>query len=414
MNSNDQVNFEGLKIKHFQIALVDSRINVVLQSLSNHLKLILMKDFLAKNLLICCLIVLMACNDDRERTSYASVTAQEKTVFEKLALISPEANNIWSDYHSLTQQPAYLIFTDLSGKGIKGYVLNAPKSFTNNMLPVDPEEAFGLSLFQSNDFLTAAETSIGEGGIYTIDLDLNGTTFFAMKDFYIENFYNNYKDQDNNFTPLVMTHEMFHMYQFDNWDLPDDWVQDFYGYPTDKEQIALHLLLFELMKRSYFIDNELDKIEYLKYYVSLRTEMITKDTSTAKLVKSMGTNQELIEGTARYVEHFAALHSIYPSINQDPTHGWEGYLNDVADNTSLRVALAVRIWYHVGAAATNLLKEAGVDIENAYKTGKTPFEVASDYLKLSNEDLTEYLQSAKDKVDYPAYLADAESLSKLP
>ncbi len=376
-----------------------------------HHMFIRFKQFLALLSVAIAFSILPSCNQSPDAV-YADTEEFDRVVFGKISEMAEQSTQVWDSYDYLKSYPVYLIFTDDSGNSARGYLIN-PREIPDGSVKVDPAHSRTLQVYRNDTYFSAAEATL-DGGLFAFEFDLEGENHFLMRYQFFENFYNNFKNVDNNFIPLVMAHEMFHMYQIDNWQEAAGWTQDLANYPMDEDMIALHLLLFDLMEASYSANSAEEQLQYLKYYVSIRTEMARLDQTEDRLVTSMGTYQELIEGTARYVEHFTAAPTIYPSIGDDPTHGWGNFLDNVSNRSTLRTALVFRIWYHVGAGVTRLLVTNGVDVEQSFSQAKTPFTTASEYLDLNGEELTTYLAEAKTAVDWPAYQQRAKMLAELP
>lgn len=357
-------------------------------------------------------LILSSCRPDDDSVQYAETPPFDRTVFSKIGELSGKTSQIWDGYDYLSSHSAYLIFTEDDGTFGRGYFIN-PAVIPQGSVKVDPAESDGLEIYRNDGYFEEAAAEL-EGGIFSFDFEVDGVSHFLLQDNFFDSFYNDYKNQDNNYIPLVMAHEMFHIYQFANWAVPDEWIQDIENYPLDEEMIALHLLLFDLMKEAYHAETSEEQLAYLRYYISIRAEMARLDPTETQLITTMGTYQELMEGTARYVEHFSALNSIFPEINNDPTHGWGGFLEAVDTSSALRVALAFRIWYHVGAAVTHLLASQNVEVESKYRNGQTPYQTASEFLTLSDEQLQYYLEEARTKVNWNIYQQRAADYASLP
>lgn len=374
-------------------------------------KSIIVKIIRAKNslslLVYISFFLFVRCSDDKE--NIVITDPFEIKTFEKLNVMADAAPELWTGFDYLKTYPIYLIISNANQQ--KGYLLNPANIPTGS---IAPESSFGLNLYRNDAFLETANAILAEFDTF-IDFyfEIEGNDYFLIKYTESDNFYFKYKNQDDNYIPLVITHELFHIFQIDQWMLVPGKIQDFNNYPITPVLIALQLLMFDLMEEVYQLENNVDLETYLKFYVSIRAEEIKLDTSSNQLVTNMALAQEWREGTARYIEHFSAFNSIFPAINTDPTHGWGAQLDMVSDETSVRQVLAFRIWYHTGAAVTHILQKLGLNIETGFAQGLTPYVIAKDFLALTDNELNEYLEMAKTKVTWADYVKRAEEIFSL-
>lgn len=356
-------------------------------------------------------IFLAGCGSDDSQEIVRFNSELEKEVITKLDHISDEAENIWPGYGLPHILPIYIVFNDpIIGQQV-GYILNPPANIPDGSLLVDG--TFNNLPVYRNDILVDKMKELGiDNRLFSFDLLVEGVTYFyANHGFQPKNAYLDFKDFDNNNVALFTVHEMFHLLQleYEKWDI-SEWKQDFFGYPLTEEIIALNLLLSDISTNAYMDKNG----DFLEVYVAIRQRQMEIDPSSQSLVQSFTLITEMIEGSARYVEHFAALNSVYPTINIDPTHSFKAQLDTVAHDALLaRQILVQRIPYHVGAIVIKRLADEGVEVHTAFKTGITPYILSRNLTAKASEDYTAILEQLKTKVDWLAYENRASELFDL-
>lgn len=355
-------------------------------------------------------LILFACSDnDQEQTIL--LNSLEATLLEKLATISQSAESYFDGYDYMTTHPIYVIVkTDLNDAW-HGYFINPSKAHTGSVKLTDAQ-SYGMSIHRNDAFVEAALTELG-GGLFRFYATIDQEEYFLAQ--YEQGSwthpYLQYKDRDSNLLPGLIVHEVLHIYQLNNWNYQLE--QNLPEYPLTQETLELHLLLHDLMKDAYFIpESQYD--EYLRYYVAIWSELIRIDPSDRRYTETMGIVQELTEGSARYIEHFALAESFFPGINDDPTHGWAAFVENPSSKLELRQALIWRGFYHQGAIATRMLKKAGLPIETEFARGQTPYHVAKSHLALSENELKSTLATAKSLVNWGDYVDHATRLLALP
>jgi len=337
----------------------------------------------------------------------------EIKVIRKLLLLQEASSKLWPGYVTPKTKPIFLVFLDETGEETVGYLLNINDSPPVGSTKVNTERLNGEVIYRNDDLVKKAKDDFG-GTIppFAFNFNVDQTGFFLAKNnISITNPYFGFKSFDDNNVALLIVHELFHEFQLfdENWDLSEI-HQDYYGYPQTKEMIALSLLLFDLGKEAY---NSGDPDNFLQNYVSVRKKQIELDPSEDQLVRFQGIAGEALEGAARYVEHFGALNTIYPTINSDPTHSFKAQLDTVSTEPLARQILVQRLPYHVGAIVIKILMDKGVDVPAALKMGKTPFELAEMELGKSDEAYGQILEQLKLSVDWNSYENRAMELSQV-
>jgi hypothetical protein len=337
----------------------------------------------------------------------------EVKVIGKFFTLAEEASKLWPGYITPKTKPILAIFSDESGDETIGYILNIKDEPPEGSVQVNTENLGGELIYRNDDLVTKARIDFG-GDIppFAFSFMVGQTEYFLVNNkISIDNPYLNYKSVDDNNLALLLVHELFHQYQLfeDNWDLSNNY-QDYYKYPQTKEIIALSLLLFDLGKDAY---SNGDHNTFLQNYVSIRKEQIELDPSEDHLITSQGTTTESLEGAARYVEHFGALNTIYPTINNDPTHSFKAQLDTVSTEPLARQILVQRLPYHVGALVIKILMDKGIDVPSALRVGQTPYELAKMELGKTDEEYNQILDQLKLSVDWTSYQNRAIELSNI-
>lgn len=332
----------------------------------------------------------------------------DEEIFQKVQQMSAKAEEVWPGYDYIRTKPAYLILKDDDGGNPRGYLLNPVLPFPAGSKKVSDGQSFGLMLYRNDDFIADAELILGEFGIYDFDnLTINGEKYFLMRQRKKSDytFYEKFKNVDGNWFSLILIHEVFHTYQINEWQFPTGGVQDFNNYPLTTDVLTYELALFDLMKTAPQIKGATAAKEALAKYLVLLEQLIAIDPSPNELILNTSNFEQWLEGSARYTEHFSALQSIYPTINGDPTHAWGTYLDEVTTGELIRSIFVKRIWYHVGAGAIHLLKEAGVPVQQKMMLGVTLQSMASELLNLSDQQKQDILSNLTVTFEWRNYYA---------
>lgn len=345
-----------------------------------------------------------------------TIPTTDEAIFRKVQQMSDKAEEVWPGYNYINTKPAYLILKDDDGGNPRGYLLNPVLPLPAGSRKVADDQSFGLMLYRKDDFIADAEVILGEFGIYDFDnLTINGEKYFLMRQRKKSDytFYEKFKDVDGNWFPLILIHEVFHTYQINEWQFPTGGIQDFNNYPLTTDVLTYELALFDLMKTAPQIKGATAAKEALGKYLVLLEQLISIDPSPNELILNTSNFEQWLEGSARYTEDFSALQSIYPTINGDPTHAWGTYLDELTSGELIRSIFVKRIWYHVGAGAIHLLKEAGVPVQQKMMQGITPQSLASALLNLSDQQKQDILLNLTSAFGWNAYTSRATYLHSL-
>lgn len=355
------------------------------------------------------LLLVQACSPESlDGTTFTN--QREPKSINKIYAIADEAEILWPGYTLLKTQPVILLFTDAGTT--RAYLLNANSGLPAGSIHVNSSAVSGKHVYRCDPIIKEIETANGSIVPLLGQVLFDGHTYNFFSDAYrYDNPYLRYANQDDNFLPLLAVHELFHDYQVnvDNWNL-SALKQDYPGFPQTKAVIELSLLLFDTMIDAYDGD-EPDK--YLEKYVSIRSAQLGVDPSAEHLIQYQALVVEAVEGSARYIEQFGALNSIYPTINEDPTHTMKAQLDTVSTAALARQILVQRVPYHVGAIVIKLLIDKGVNVQAALKNGETPYSLARATLGKSDIYYEQVLVDLRLSVNWPAYQARAMVLEDI-
>jgi hypothetical protein len=337
----------------------------------------------------------------------------DAVVLEKLGKAYPQFPALWPGYNpgGMSQ---YLIFPDDSGTPVRGYLM-APgvEDFPQGTESLEVYQTYGLPLRRNHQLFSQTETlkDVG-GGLLFPGHQVGPVFYFAFRHSVTPGplEYLNFKIKNNNWVPLFSTHELFHAYQAaQGWNKAGQKF-NVNGYPLTEEMIALHLYLWDLGRDAYGLTTMEERALFLKRYAALRYTLKQLDPSADQLVTAMGDYQELLEGSARYVEHFGAIASYAPELTADPTHGWDNILTSNPTKSEIRNAFSHRIGYHVGAIVTRFLFAANVDVAAKYPQGKTPYLLTRELLIFFDDDLEAEMNAIYSSPDFTLYATRAAEL----
>ncbi len=372
--------------------------------------------------LVLSLCLLSSCSSEEpvevEKEEDLVVLSQgEEAFISNLLLVQDEMSNIWKGFDCLEEFPIFILTDADSGVFINppASVLAGSKRISSSLPGLND-----LALYRNKDVLESVKEHFTNSPIFFGFLEQPDYTLYAyhLADL-DDNFYNNYKNRNGHFHVSIFFHELFHAFQLiKNGDrfFGDFGRQDFAGYPLTDETMPLLLLLFDVMIDAYHSDGNDERTLILSYYVAIQAELERMDTSANNLIRTHGFYLEKLEGSARYVEVFGTLNSIENNTIEDPTHGFKEFANNLVSSAQVRQVYARRIFYHTGAGAIHLLKALGyAGLEDAMLIPtNTPYDIASSFLGLPGEELSNVLEQAKARYDWGKLLERSDVLLGLP
>jgi len=357
-------------------------------------------------------MLLSGCNDREPAPQRAFNNETEIRKINHLFAIGNEASVLWPGYDLPLTHPLLLVFSDESGNENIGYLLNVTQPPAGS-IEMDRSQVNDLVVYRNDGLVEMLKEKFGtQLPPFAFDVELEGLKYFMVKQLKTApSPYIAYKNQSDNDFGLLVTHELFHLFQINTpWNL-SAFKQDYMAYPQTQEMIALSLLLSDQMRLAY---GSTDTDLFLQRYVSIRQRQLQIDPSPQQLVRFQALYTESVEGSARYVEHFGALATTFPTIGNDPTHTFQAQLDTVAVSVNLaRHILVQRIPYHVGAIVIHLLRTKNVDMATALRNGETPYSQARTYLNRTDDHYSQVLTALQQSVDWQKYMSRAAELEAL-
>lgn len=376
------------------------------------------RNFFLLSLLIS-LLYLFACTPDEEMMNEnfgEALSAEEMGFMTKLLQIEAEVENIWTGFNCLRDYPIYI----LTGTD-QGIYINPPTShLTQSEKIAKGIEGFAtLNLYRNDEVLALVKQELA-GDRFFAFTQYEGFPLYAYELSQPRtDFYSSYKNRNGHFHASIFYHELFHVYQLIKNNalfLGNNNQQNVTEYPLTEETLPLLILLFDLMMDAYHQDDPAQQLRYLQYYVSILHGLEQIDPTADKLIRRHGFYQEKIEGSARYIEVFATLEALNNNTVDDPSHGFKTFAENATMFSEVRIVYAFRIFYHTGAGALHLLKT--LDHPNLEESmlipTNTPYDIAADFVEMSDSERAQALEEAKMAYDWEAILTRAEFLLELP
>ncbi len=345
-------------------------------------------------------LLLLACSSDDDPQLFFEPSEFDSNVLNKLAESTPLVATYFEGYDFPLTRPYFILMDHTASGETTGYIVNPAFEIPASQRVNTSGE---IEIYRYDEIVAQAKEDM-QGGLFAFSYVINGVSHFLANYTVKDGFYWEYKDKDFNAVPGLVIHEMMHMYQFESWTFPGTNTQG--EYPLSEEIVTWHLLLYDLMSAAYKVEAE-DYDKFLGYYVAIWDRLLSLDNTDEQVMLNQGHGIEFIEGPARYVEHFILKDTFYPSINDDPTHGWRNALATATDAPTLQQGLLRRGFYHQGAIAIHMLKTRGVNVEDQLISGTTPFETARQYLNMSSTDLETALADAQAQVNWDQYQEEA-------
>ena len=348
---------------------------------------------------------MFSCNDEESKNFAAP--DEDVVLFDKIQRMGAEAEKTWPGYDYYRTLPSYIILSDEFEGNKRGYLLNPPEPIPAGSKKLNIEQSKGLNIYRNDKFLAQANTFLNGPVFNFYDFKIDDNVYFLIKDKKGVSttlpFYDQFMDVDDNWLTLTYIHEMFHVYQFATWTFPEDTEQNFTDYPVTGEIATVELALFDLMENvsvTSATSSEERKAQLAKFVV-LMEELFRVDPSNG-IVEKMVPMELFLEGSARYMEHYSSLNTIYPTVDSDVTHGWTDYIENINPSV-VRHFLSIRVWYHVGSGVLYQLKQEGVDFEPMIEDGETAYSITRDYLNLTEAEKANILSVLKSSDEWKVF-----------
>jgi len=371
--------------------------------------------------LICIAVLVTSCTKDDDSVVRTPKDTQETPESESLVAKAIDTRlfkqinavdevlitgEIWPTY-TLKNVPMYLIHKNEDGHPDRAYIVN-PKSAVMGAIAVPEIENGGIDVVQYNaqaqavfDIINTPDEFGNSNGLYQFDYKIGNEDGYYVQIYSDEEVlagenpstlpggFFNFKDYVFPSIDFII-HEPYHVYQ-ENW--------TFMGAPADvlisKEVLELRVLLHQIFKD--YPNNTDDKklVENkLKQFVAIRS------TENKILGSDSASFGEKYEGTPRYVEKLA-LRAAFPNRANEPF-----IIGSILDDDygikdqDLLAMVIVNLEYEIGASTYYSMKVLNIEAQAAIESGKTQFDIAKDYFKMTDSEIEKQLQNAKNTVDF--------------
>ncbi len=305
-------------------------------------------------------------------------------------------NNIWRGYN-YQSYPQYLVHVTKAGPD-RAFLIN-PQPVPYGALKLGKNEDQGLSTVYRYDLKSqeAYHYLFGPEGneVFTFNFRIQ------EQDYYLQAYTDDLSAgmNDPSMTVSYSTHELFHRFQ-DQWEWVPDATQDFDNFPITSELLELQILCQEVLKE--LPDSKLDEQqmrELLLQYLAIRTQELALDPSPGKLIKHHELSQEQMEGSAKFIE-VMSNQGFFSTANYEAKFGYSLLEFWVESKADVRSLVGQSVYYGTGGSAIYLLYRLGYPIEKMQE-GKTPYELAMNFLKPTSTELSLALQKAYSSPQMP-------------
>ncbi|KAA1247531.1 hypothetical protein [Aquimarina sp. RZ0] len=331
----------------------------------------------------------------------------------KKAGILFDADEIWTGFN-LTETPMYLVHKNKEGKVDRGIIIN-PQSAISNALEIDEENNNGLEVYRYDDEILRAFqliTSDTGNGLYDFNFKIDNQNYYLQI----------YSDDEviageelaiypgGFFDPDTITigaidfilHENFHTYQ-DSWNPKRTSIKNIEQHQKSsisKEILELRTLTHQIFKD--FPNGAISRTvleEKLKQYVAIRSKESELDSS----IKYAYDLSETDEGSARYIERMA-VRALFPKRSNESFIPGSVLDNDygITNQEILTLVFDSVLLYEIGASVCLAISTIDREALDDINTDKTLFEVAKNLFNMSETELAQQLQNAKNSVDWNA------------
>jgi len=345
--------------------------------------------------------------DEREQRLFTQISKMFQT-------FRDNATMIWNNgSYRFDEMPMMFVYRDADGKHPYAYLINHPdpEALDATLVNLDPSLTLPtIYRIENHNVLNDIDSRMP----FDFARDVAGTSTFVMV--YLDAEVDSFQSADYWDFSLFTVHEAFHQYQlFDaRWKDDPDSTQNTTNYPLTQENVSLVLLEDRILAAALMSDDVDFKRDALRQFLAVRQTRIEQND----LIQRIENNQEVAEGTARYIEYrFESLAGISSGLLSSPVDGiyrteslFEG--NEELTDESLREELGFGRAYASGAALGILLDNVGVDWHSRVESGETLIDILRDTFELSENDIKDLLTQAKSTYDFDAITVMVEE--KLP
>jgi len=315
---------------------------------------------------------------------------------------------IWEGF-KLNEYPLYLIHKNKVGKIDRGIIVN-PQSTILGAKDLDQEFSAGLNAYRYDGELFRAwgvlsNTDFGNG-LYDSDFEIDGERYYVQV----------YNDEEVKageklaiypggfFDRSIVTvgaidfiiNENFRVYQkgWDSQKVPIDPDTDELRMIASKV-LELKTVLHQVFKNfpnTNLTHEELE--EKLKQYVAIQSQLDAVNFDPFA---------ETAEGSARYIERMA-IRNLFPERANEPFIQGTVLENDygITNQKTLNMVFDIALTYEIGASVCYILSQVDSEALKRIENGSNLFKIVSLKYKLTDQQLLQYVQDAKNSVDWNA------------
>ncbi len=188
-------------------------------------------------------------------------------------------------------------------------------------------------------------------------------------------------------------HEMFHRYQFANFN--ESLFQDFENYPYTKENLELAALEGRALTEALRAETDAARDEAAARFAAIRMAR----RAAAPEVGRLDDPQEISEGTARYVEHRVAAEDFGAAYHRGNVDSGE-IPTDVSAQFGVKETFGFGRFYATGAAILDLLHRMEVpNYTDRVEANEAPATILADVLGVTEADVADLVAEAKTNYD---------------
>ncbi len=347
---------------------------------------------------------------DPLEVAWNGLDVREQRLFTQLSRVF----GVFADYHPqiwregryrLDQTPLLFVYRDAQNQHPFAFLINHPdpQALNTTLLPLD--ERLGLPpVYQLTDdpLLESLDTRL----FFDFGYDVAGHSTFVM--FYRDASIDAFQSADYWDFSYFLAHEVFHRYQLitAKWQIPPDSIQDTTQYPLTAQNLSLALLEDRILAAGMTANTPDEKARALQQFLAVRQERIRQDD----LIRRLENNQEVAEGTARYIEYrlldlmaedSEILQPPLVSLAQSSEPIQMGYPMTIEE---LRDSFAWGRPYTSGAVLGLLLDSVGISWHERVENGETFVDILLREFPLEDDAPEDMLRSAQAEYDYASIL----------
>lgn len=319
-----------------------------------------------------------------------------------------EAMEIWDSF-KLNEYPLYLIHKNKLGKIDRGIIVN-PQSMLLGAKDLDQELNAGLDAYRYDRELDRAwevltNPDVGNE-LYDSNFEIDGKRYYLQvyNDKEVKAGENLARYPGGFFDRSTVTigaidfiiNQNFWVYQ-ESWNsrrVPiDPDIEEFRMIAS--KVLELKTVLHQIFKNFPNVDLNHEELEKkLKQYVAIQSQLDTVNFDPFT---------ETLEGSARYTERMA-IRNIFPKRANEPFIQGTVLEDDygITNQRTLNMVFDIALTYEIGASVCYILSQVDATALKQIENGSNLFDIVLLKYKLTDQQLLQYVQDAKNSVDWNA------------